>query len=125
MSKKRFTMLVSGVVLLIAVALIWGYVSAPEPHGKIVAQLQQKDASGCIHTVTVRQFAGRFNTELSEEGSPGRVLPVSSYEFYEGSDPITSAIIRWPELHGFSVTFSNGLIVDCSWSETSVVWTRH
>jgi len=95
--------------------------SSPE----LVTQLQKKDAGGYTHTVTVRQFAGRFRTELGEQGVHGRVLAVSSYEFYEGSYPIKSATITWPELHRFSVSFDNGIIVDCSWSETNVVWTRH
>jgi len=95
--------------------------SSPE----LVTQLQKKDAGGYTHTVTVRQFAGRFRTELGEQGVHGRVLAVSSYEFYQGSYPIKSATITWPELHRFSVSFDNGIIVDCSWSETNVVWTRH
>ncbi len=91
MSKKRGSIIASGIVLLIVVALVWGYVSLTGPHGKVVARLQQKDEGGYIHSVTVREFGGRFNTELSEEGRPVRDLPVSSYAFYEGSDPITAA----------------------------------
>src|SRR6476659_8536705 len=105
MSKKRISIFVCVVVLLIA-ALTWRYISLSGPHGKLVARLQQKDGGGYTHTVTVRQFAGRFRTELGEQGY--RVLPVSSYEFYEGSDPITRADITWPELQRFSVRFSNG-----------------
>jgi hypothetical protein len=95
--------------------------SPTEPRGKVVAQLQKKDAGGDTHTITVRQFAGRFRTELGEEGSEGRVLPVSSYEFYEGSDPITAATISWPELHRFTVSFDNGVFVECSWTNKNVV----
>src|SRR2546422_1013708 len=119
MSTKQVSIVVGGIVL---VAAIWGYVSLSGPHGKVVARLQQKDAGGYSHSVTVRQFGGRFSTELSDEGQPVRDLPVSSYEFYEGSDPITGATITWPELHRFTVRFSNGVAVDCSWSETNVVW---
>jgi hypothetical protein len=123
MSKKR------GIIwriVLAAVALLgWGYASLTGPHGKLVTRLQKKDAGDYTHTVTVRQFAGRFRTELGDEGYRGRVLPVSSYEFYEGSYPIKSATITWPELHRFSVSFDNGITVDCSWSETNVVWTTH
>src|SRR6266508_1941429 len=93
--------------------------SSPE----LVTQLQKKDAGGYTHTVTVRQFAGRFRTDLGEQAVHGRVLAVSSYEFYEGSYPIKSATITWPELHRFSVSFDNVIIVDCSSSETNVVWT--
>ncbi len=56
----------------------------------LVTQLQKKDAGGYTHTVTVRQFAGRFRTELGEQGVHGRVLAVSSYEFYQGSYPQVS-----------------------------------
>jgi len=123
MSTKRVSIVVCGIVL---VAAIWGSISITWPHGKVIARLQQKDSGGYAHTVTVRQFAGRFRTELSEEGGgPVRELPVSCYEFYEGSDPITSATIKWPELHRFSVSFNNGITVNCSWSETNVVWTSH
>ena len=122
MSTKQVSIVVGSVVL---VAAIWGFVSLSGPHGKVVARLQQKDTGGYTHAVTVRQFAGRFSTELSDEGRPVRDLPVSSYEFYEGSDPITGATITWPELHRFTVRFSNGIVVDCSWSDTNVVWTRH
>ena len=75
MSTKHISIIVCGMVL---VAGIWGYVSLPGPHGKVVARLQQKDAVGYIHSVTVRQFAGRFRTDLSDEGRPVRDLPVSS-----------------------------------------------
>ena len=122
MTTKQVSIFVGGIVL---VAVIWGYVSLTGPHGKVVARLQQKDAGGYTHTVTVRQFAGRFSTELSDEGQPVRDLPVSSYEFYEGSDPIKSAIIAWLELHKFTVSFSNGVTLECSWSSTNAVWTIH
>ena len=122
MFTKQISIVVGGVVLL---AAICAYVSLSGRHGKVVARLQQKDPRGYTHSVTVRQFAGRFNTELSDEGQPARDLPVSSYEFYEGSDPITGATITWPELHRFTVRFNNGVAVDCSWRETNVVWTRH
>ena len=109
-STKHVSIVLGGFVLL---AAIWGYVSLSGPHGKVVARLQQKDEGGFTHGVTVRQFAGRFSTELSDEGRPVRDLPVSSYEFYEGSDRITGATITWPELHRFTVRFSNGIYVDC------------
>ncbi len=122
MSAKQVSIVVLGVVLI---AAIWGYVSISGPHGKIVARLQQKDTSGFMHSVTVRQFGGRFNTELSDEGRPVRDLVVSSYEFYEGSVPITTASIVWPELYKFMVNFNNGITVECSWSETNAVWKIH
>ena len=112
-------------MLVIAVVLAWGYVSPSRAHGKVVARLQKKDSGGYVHTVTVRQFAGRFNTELSEEGKPVRDLPVSTYQFFEGSDPITTATISWPELQRFTVRFDNSVTVDCSWNETNCVWTKH
>ena len=121
MSKKLG--IVFGIVVAVTVLLGVSCCSHTEPRGKLVAQLQKKDAGGYTHTVTVRQFAGRFRTELGGEGSEGRVLLVSSYEFYEGSSPIKSATITWPELHKLSVSFDNGITVDCSWSETNVVWT--
>ena len=123
MFKKRI--IIGGIITAVVALLVVGYTSLTAPHGKLIAQLQKKDAGGYTHTVTVRQFAGRFRTELGDEGSQGRVLPVSSYEFYEGSFPIKSAAITWPELHKFSVSFDNGITVDCSWSETNVVWTTH
>ena len=123
MSKKR--VIIFGIVLAAVALLGWGYASLTGPHGKIVAHLQKIDASGYTHIVTVRQFAGRFRTELGDEGDRGRALPVSSYEFYEGSYPIKSATITWPDLHRFSVSFDNGTTVDCSWSEANVVWTSH
>jgi hypothetical protein len=123
MSKKLA--IIFGIVAAVIVLLGLSCGSPSERRGKIVTQLQKKDAGGYTHTVTVRQFAGRFRTELGDEGSESRILPVSSYEFYEGSSPIKSATIAWPELHKFSVSFDNGITVDCSWSETIVVWTRH
>lgn len=122
--RKRAIVIFGLVVLAIGAVLVTGYVSLTEPHGKLVARLQKKDAGGYVHSVTVRQFAGRFRTELSEEGRPVRDLAVSCYEFYEGSDPISSATIAWPELHKFSVIFNNGVILDCAWNETNCSWTR-
>src|ERR1035437_1622090 len=115
------------VLLLLATAAVLGvaYLSLTGPHGKLVARLQKKDAGGYVHSVTVRQFGGRFRTELSDEGRPLRDLPVSCYEFYEGSDPITGASITWPELHKFSVSFNNGVMIDCAWNETNCSWARH
>ena len=124
-TSKRVTFIVGLSLLVIAVVLAWGYVSPSRPHGKVVARLQKKDSGGYIHTVTVRQFAGRLNTELSEEGKPVRDLPLSSYEFYEGSDPIKTVTISWPELQRFTVSFNNGVTVDCSWVATNCVWTLH
>ena len=95
-------------VLAIGAVLAIAYLSLTGPHGKLLARLQKKDAGGYAHSVTVRQFDGRFRTELSDEGRPLRDLPVSTYEFYEGSDPITAASISWPDLHRFSVSFNNG-----------------
>src|SRR5690349_9500441 len=110
---KRAIVIFGLVGLAISALLVTGYISLAGPHGKVVARLEKKDAGGYVHTVTVRQFAGRFNTELSEQGSGERVLRVSSHEFYEGSLPITNATISWPELHRFTVSFSNGATVDC------------
>jgi hypothetical protein len=123
MSKNRGIICV--LVLTVVALLGWGYVSITGPHGKLVTQLQKKDTGAYTHTVTVRQFAGRFRTELGDEGAHGRILPVSSYEFYEGSLPIKSATILWPELHRFSVAFDNGIAIDCSWSSTNAIWTIH
>ncbi len=116
----------AGLAVLVIVALIASVrASLSGPHGRVVVRLQKKDAGGYVHTVTVRQFAGRFNTELSDEGRPVRDLPVSCYEFYEGSYPITNATIAWPELQKFSVTFDNGITLHCSWSRTNCIWTTH
>ena len=122
MSTKVVSIVICSTIL---VAAIWGCVSSNEPHDKVVARLQKKDAGGYTHTVTVSQSGGAFKTELADEGYKGSVEPVSSYRLYEGSDPITSATIKWPELHGFSVSFDNGYNVECSWSETNVVWTQY
>jgi hypothetical protein len=122
MARKQLSIVVFGMVI---VGTILGYVSLTGPHGRIVARLQQEDKSGFKHSVTVRQFGGRFRTELSEGGSYGRGLPVSSYEFYEDSYAITTATIIWPELHRFSVGFDNSETVECLWSETNAVWRRH
>jgi hypothetical protein len=123
MAKKRG--IICGIVLGVLALLGWGCASLTGPHGKLVAQLQNKDAGGYTYTVSVRQFAGRFRTELGEEGVHGRVLPVSSYEFYEGNLPIKSATITWPELHRLTIGFDHGITVDCSWSGTNVLWTKH
>jgi hypothetical protein len=122
---KRAAIFVALVVLMVAVLLAGVGTSQSGPNGKVVSRLQKKDAGGYVHTVTVRKFAGRFNTELSDEGSGSRILRVSSYEFYEGSYPITNAAISWPELQKFSVSFDNGVTVDCSWSRTNCIWTAH
>jgi hypothetical protein len=121
--RSRAAILFVLLVLAMGAVLTTAYFSLTSPHGKLIARLQRKDAGGYVHSVTVRQFAGRFRAELSVEGRPVRDLPVSSYEFYEGSDPITSAFITWPELHTFSVSFNNGLKLDCAWNETNCVWT--
>jgi hypothetical protein len=123
--RRRAAIIFVLLILAIGAVLSAAYHSLSGPHGKLVARLQKKDAAGYAHSVTVRQFAGRFSTELSNEGDPARDLPVSCYEFYEGSDPITGATIAWPELHKFSVSFNNGVMVDCAWNETNCAWTRH
>jgi len=117
-------MIFSLVVLAISAVATTVCFSLTGPYGKAVARAQKKDAGRSVHSVTVRQFGGRFRTELSEEGRPVRDLPVSSYEFYEGSDPITAATISWPDLHRFSVSFNNRVTVDCAWNETNCTWTR-
>ena len=111
-------------ILAIGAVLAIGYLSLTGPHGKLIARLQKKDSGGYVHSVTVRKFAGRLRTELSEEGRPVRDLPMSSYEFYEGSGPITAATISWPGLHRFTVSFNNGFTIDCEWNETNCNWTR-
>src|SRR5438132_1207555 len=116
---KRAAGIIAPVIVAIGAALVWGYHLLSGPRGKLITQLEKKDAGGYTHTVTVRQLAGRFNTELGEQGSLGRVLRASSYEFYEGSHPITAATIKWPDLHKFTVSFSNGATIECSWSETN------
>jgi hypothetical protein len=93
------------------------------PKGKLIARAVRTDRHGFKHFVTVKQFDGRFNTQLAEEGQ--RELPVSMYEFYEGSDPIKAATIDWQTLDKFAVTFDNGIVLDCSWSQTKVVWKIH
>jgi len=122
---KRAAIFVSLAVLVIGALIASVRASLNGPHGRVVARLQKKDEGGYVHTVTVRQFAGRFNTELSDEGRPVRDLPVSSYEFYEGSFPITNATIAWSELQKFGVTFDNGITLHCSWSTTNCIWTKH
>jgi hypothetical protein len=123
--RKRAAIVFVLLLLAIGAALAATYYSLAGPHGRLVARLQKKDAGGYVHSITVRQFAGRFRTELSDEGRPVGDLPVSCYEFYEGSDPITEATIAWPELHKFSVSFNNGVMVDCAWNETNCAWARH
>src|SRR2546427_5570362 len=122
--RKRAIILVL-LLLVIGTALATAYHLLSGPHRKLVARLQKKDAGGYVHSVTIRQFAGRFRTELSEEGQPVRDLPVSCYEFYEGSDPITTATISWPQLQRFTVSFNNGVTVDCSWNVSNCIWTLH
>ena len=122
---KRAVIIFALLIPAVAVAAAAVYSSLSGPHGKLVARLQKKDAGGYVHSVTVREFAVRFRTELSEEGRPVRDLPVSSYEFYEGSDPITAANITWPDLHKFTVSFNNAVTIDCAWNETNCTWTRH
>src|SRR4051812_19369206 len=77
MSKK--SAIIFGIVLAAVALVAWGYASLTGPHGKLITQLQKKD--GYTHTVSVRQFARRFRTELGEQGVHGRVLPISTYEF--------------------------------------------
>jgi hypothetical protein len=122
--RRRATIILVLLVLAIGAVLATAYLSLTGPHGKRIARLQKKDSGGYVHSVTVRQFAGRFRTELSEEGRPVRDLPVSSYEFYEGSYPITAATISWPDLHKFTVSFNNGVTIECAWNETNCNWTR-
>ena len=109
-------------IAALSLLLIGGYVLLTGPHGRLVALLQKKDSGGFVHTVTIRQFAGRFKTELSEEGANGKALPVSAYEFYEGSYPITNAIIKWDDLHKFTVSFDNGATLKCSWDNGNCQW---
>jgi hypothetical protein len=122
--RKRATIIFALLVVAIGAVLTAAYHTLSGPHGKLVARLQKKDAGGYVHSVTVRQFAGRFRTELSDEGRPIRDLPVSCYEFYQGSDPITAASITWPDLQRFTVSFNNGVTIECAWNETNYSWTR-
>lgn len=121
--RTRSAIILLLLVLAIGAVLTTTYLLLRLPHGKLIARLQKKDRGGYVHSVTVRQFAGRFRTELSEEGYHARDLPVSCYEFYEGSDPITSATISWPDLRKFTVKFNNGITIDCAWNETNCNWT--
>jgi hypothetical protein len=123
MSKKRG--IIVGFYVVVVALLVVGYILLTGSHGRLIARAQKTDAGGYTHTVTVRQFLGRFRTELGDEGAHGRILPVSSYELYEGSMPIKSATITWPELHTFSVAFDNGIAIDCSWSSSNAIWTIH
>jgi len=121
--RSRATIFFVLLVCTLGVVLATAYYSLTSPHGKLVARVQRKDTGGYVHSVTVRQFSGRFRTELSSEGEFCD-LPVSTFELYEGSDPITAASISWPDLRRFSVRFNNGITVDCTWNETNCTWTR-
>jgi hypothetical protein len=114
MSKRAVTLLALAILIMACAAF---FLSKQE--GKVISQSQKEDPAGYTHTVKVRKLAGRYRTELSDE------LPLSTYEFYEGSYPITAATIVWLELDSFSVRFNNGITLDCRWHETNIVWTRH
>jgi hypothetical protein len=109
--------------LFLGLALVFSWLSGP--HGEVLARAQIPGPGGYLHSVTVRKFGGRLRTELSQQGQPKRDLPLSSYEFYGGSQPITTAAINWPPLHIFMVRFSNGATLDCAWNETNCTWTLH
>ena len=122
---KRVRAIVSCVIIGLMMAVVAGYVLLTGPHGKLTARAERKNGGGYPYTVTVRQFGGRYNISLIEERRIIRDLLLSSYEFHEGSYPVTNAIIAWPELHSFVVSFDNGITVDCSWDNSRVNWTRH
>lgn len=120
MSKGR-KFLIALLAVVIAIPLV-GFYLLTGPHGKLVAHSERKDASGYSLFVTVRQTSGRFRIDLSDQGARSPLL-ISSFELYQGSYPITNAIISWPDLYNFSVAFDNGIHVNCSWSPTNVTWT--
>jgi hypothetical protein len=121
MTPKR-TLVVLICILLITIIVVGDY-SLRGPHEKLLARAEQKDSQGFLYWVTVRQNGMRFRTDLFEQGARSKLL-ISSYEFYEGSLPITNVAIAWPRLDKFSVSFQPSITVSCSWSTRSVNWSR-
>jgi hypothetical protein len=116
-SKLRY-LIVMLIALLVIAALIDYNLSGP--HNKLLASASRKDTRGDRYWVTVHQNASRFRINLFEEGFRSKLL-VSSYEFYEGSLPMTNAVINWPDLNSFAVSFTSAKVL-CSWSRTEVNW---
>jgi hypothetical protein len=105
--------------------LVGGIAWLSGPHGKVLAE--SKQAGGHQYTVIVTQYGGRYNIQLVEERRPIRDLLWSSYEFYEGSLPVTTTI-TWLTPQAFVVSFDNGISGRGSWDEhddhDEIVWTR-
>jgi hypothetical protein len=88
--------------------------------GDVLARAEKMGGRGFPYTVTAKKLSERYRVELLFDHR----LPVSSYEFYAGSDPATTANITWSQLGDFSVYFGNGLSVHCSWDEQKAVWEQ-
>ena len=110
-----------GAALAILGLLVVGNYVLSGPHRKLIARAEQTDSHGYFFWVAVEQNAGRFRIDLTEQGA--RPLLISSYEFYQGSYPITNATVAWPTLNNFAVEFDNGMTVKCSWNQTNITWT--
>ena len=115
MSSKR------KIAILLLAVVAFGFVldhKLTGPHEKLLASAEQYDEHGYKCWVQVRQNASRFRVDLFEEGSRHKLL-ISSYEFYEGSLPMSNAVINWTNLYKFSVSFTSANVT-CSWSQTEV-----
>jgi hypothetical protein len=119
MPMARNKLISVGAILVTMIVLAGGTYLLMGQHGRVYAQMTKGE-----YVVTVRHFGKSLNTELAGTGKYGPQL-LSSYEFYEGSNPITKAMINWPNSEEFTVSFGNGIKLHCSWSETSAVWTLH
>ena len=115
-------------VALLVVAL---YVANHPRRLTVMTSAEKQDQYGQAYQVTVKRLKDyyrggrsklrpdRFHIELQQGGE----FAVSSYEF-EGSVSITNAVIKWPELNAFVVTFDKSFAVTCTWDEDKAVWER-
>ena len=104
---KRSAIILAGVAVVL---LLVGFVWISRTYGELMATVEKAGSSGSSYSVTVRRFGNNYRTELLY----GK-FQISSYQFYEGSVPPTNAVISWPKLDEFTVSFDNGMSVRCNW----------
>jgi hypothetical protein len=112
-------------IILIAVilGLAAGFVCLAPSKGALMARAEKQGPADASYSVTVRRYDHRYRTELLYRGK----FIVSSYEFYQRSVPPTNAVISWPRLDEFVVTFNKRMTVRCTWDSMShdkVLWER-
>jgi hypothetical protein len=98
----------------------------------VITRAEQQDSHGISYVVSVSRWqdgghhsnryhrkSDRFRVELFQDG---RFL-VSSFEF-EGTVQVTNAVVTWPKLEEFAVTFDKAYTVRCAWDDRKASWEQ-